>query len=190
MEIELGVQPNCSDATMRLITDNLTKREIARIESVLESLADVGDQLGWHEDKLKGTHGIVMSGNMVYNQSGEVITRIEHVVNHELEYDSREDELNYGCKYVNQDEENDSPITCYECEAVYCPHDRPLPDDAVEVGWKKCPKCGRALYFLTNESRWRCIWKPCGVNRKASASTAARVLAEQLKGELEIPKEV
>lgn len=194
MEIELGVQPNCSDATIRIITDGMTAEEIRKIKSALMKLQRKSDrELRWGTDELRGTRGIVVRGDMLYNCPNIVIGAISEALGRDLTFDDRGEELDYGCDYVNQSEDGDDPtddpITCYGCKAIYCPLDNPLPDDAVAVGWKKCPKCGRDLYFFMKENKWRCIWGPCGVDRKASRADVGRVFAELLKGKLEISRE-
>jgi len=194
LEIERGVQPNCSDAAFRIITNRMQPRDVKKIEAALKHLEQklnkegYDNALKWQSDELRGSRGISISGDVVYNNSDRVFSAIRKFLGRRLEpdeLDDRTNELISGCEYANPNCDINNIITCYDCESIYCPYENSL--NIVDVAWSsKCPKCGRKLRYFVDESKWRCIWKPCRISIRASKAETARIFAELIKGNAEI----
>jgi ribosomal protein S27AE len=178
LEIECGVQPNCSEATIRLIAKSeKIMKKIVKVCQKLENLySSTAHSFNWERDEIRGTKGITIDGSAVYYDADDIIHTIREAVG-KLVLDPRTHELTGGCSYVEGRE-----VTCYECEAIYCPYDDPKPS-VVRVPWKKCPKCGASLFFNDEGNEWFCNWLPCRVRKKATPQEVARILAERLRGE-------
>lgn len=91
MNIELN--PNCSEATVRLRIDNLSieeKRALSEYLTELEEDTDFWYDAGWGTGSIFGIEIISISGDMPYNHYGDLIERLSRLpfwgkIEHEYE---------------------------------------------------------------------------------------------------------
>jgi len=69
LKIEKGINPNCSEATMRIRTDNLSKEEVAEIILCLERLTHTDNwyDTNYYEDTIFNIPVITITGDVPYN---------------------------------------------------------------------------------------------------------------------------
>ena len=92
MKTEILLNPNCSELTMRIRINNLTKQELEILENYIKDLEQGEDwgETSWNEGTIFGTKVITISGNAPYNHNDEIeegINKLPFADKLEIEYE-------------------------------------------------------------------------------------------------------